>query len=133
MRDTFIISKRPYEDGELSKELVKEEMIKARKEKRKFERIDTPTNGLDRYLVYEKGTKELLAFFYNDKPELSNYKNLHYVCYKGKDRWYGCFGMNINPETREIKFESCSIKSYVAIDIVKDSKTKLDEDIYKKL
>ena len=41
--------------------------------------------------------------------------------------------MNINPETREIKFESCSSKGYVAIDIVKDNKTKLDEDIYKKL
>lgn len=129
----FIISKRPYEDSEISKGLVKQEKLLARKEKREISIVNTNIEGLKRYLVYEKGTKELLAFFYNDKPELNNYKNLHYVCYKGKDRWYGCFGMNINPETRDIKFESCSNMKYVDVDIVEDNKTKLDEGIYKKL
>lgn len=129
----FIISKRPYEDSELSKKLVKREILSARKEKREMKVVNTKIEGLNRYLVYEKGTKELLAFFYNDRPKLKKYKNLHYVCYRGKDRWYGCFGMNINPETREVKFESCSIMSYVEIDIVEDNKLKLDESIYKKL
>lgn len=129
----IIISKQPYEDSELSKKLVKQEILSARKEKREMKVVNTKIEGLNRYLVYEKGTKELLAFFYNDRPELKKYKNLHYVCYQGKDRWYGCFGMNINPETREIKFESCSTLSYVEIDIVEDNKLKLDESIYKKL
>lgn len=129
----IIISKRPYEDSELSKKLVKREILSARKEKREMKVVNTKIEGLNRYLVYEKGTKELLAFFYNDRPKLKEYKNLHYVCYRGKDRWYGCFGMNINPETREVKFESCSNMSYVEIDIVEDNKLKLDESIYKKL
>lgn len=129
----FIISKRPYEDSEISKELVKKEKLLARLGGRKINVVNTDIKGLNRYLIYEKGTKELLAFFYNDKPELKNYKNLHYVCYRGEDRWYGCFGMNINPETRDIKFESCSNMKYVDIDIVGDNKTKLDEGIYKKL
>lgn len=129
----LIISARSYEDSKEAKRLLKNEILSSRKEKRGLRVVTTNVEGLNRYLVYEKGTKELLAFFYNDKPELKKCKNLHYVCYQGKDRWYGCFGMNINPETRDIRFESCSNMKYVDIDIIEDNKTKLDEGIYKKL
>lgn len=129
----FIISARSYEDSKEAKRLLKNEILSSRKEKRGLRVVTTNVEGLNRYLVYEKGTKELLAFFYNDKPKLVNYKNLHYVCYQGKDRWYGCFGMNINPETKEVRFESCSNMQYVDIDIVLDNDLKLDEGIYKKL
>jgi hypothetical protein len=92
--------------------LIKAESLSARAEGRDTNHIENPRKyekGMKRYKIYDTYSNEVLAYFYNTKPELdSNYCDLHYVSWHDSKNWYGCKGVNVNPESSVVNFESNS-------------------------
>lgn len=92
--------------------LIKSEILESQRKKVEPKHVENPRKfkkGMKRYKVYCKFSNEVLAYFYNTSPKLDgNYCDLHYVSWCDTKNWYGCKGININPETGEVNFESAS-------------------------
>ena len=119
----FIISKISFGIDHNSDRLSKKE------ERTKGKEFKKQKPNIDRYLVFDSKSNELLGFFYSANGDILNATELHYVCYSDGKNWFGCFGFNM----RSMQFESCGNSRICKVSIVKDNKTKIDESIYQKL
>ena len=64
--------------------------------------------GMKKFEVYCTSCGELLASFYNTKPELDeNVHEFHYHLQFNRKFTYGCYGINVNPDNGEVRFECC--------------------------
>lgn len=81
----------------------------SQKLRKPVEYLDCPRKkekDMKKYKVVCENCGEILAFFYNDKPELNNnYCDLHYFTWFDKDGKRGCATVNYNNENKKVNFE----------------------------